>query len=231
MAACSPKKHQRESDDTPKFNVFTGWLDFRVEVSDSSSLPCRKDAKILLQPSNLAENCTCFQKTIGLRRWVRKSDLQPWSNLRMLWVLEEENQHDVTCYNSKGMIKKRSYHGRSTFFKVFNAAPRVQSSVRPGPRAACSSKKHQRESDDTPKFNVFTGWLDFRVEVSDSSSLPCRKDAKILLQPSNLAENLHVCSEDHRNAALSGEVGPSTLEQLKNALSAWRREPTWCNML
>ena len=74
------------------------------------------------------------------------------------------------------------------------------------------------------------GWFDFRMGVSVSSSLP-RKDAKILLQPSNLAENLHICSEDHGIAALSGEVRPSTLEQLKNALSAWRTDPTWCNML
>ena len=42
---------------------------------------------------------------------------------------------------------------------------------------------------------------------------------------------LHVFSEDHWIAALSGKVGPSTLEQFKNALSAWRIEPTWCNML
>ena len=63
------------------------------------------------------------------------------------------------------------------------------------------------------------------MEVSVSSSLPCRKDAKILLQPWNLAENLHVCSEDHGIAALSGEVGPLNLEQPENALSAGRIEP------
>ena len=124
-AACSSKKHQRESDDMPKFNVFTGWFDFRKEVSDSSSLPCRKDAKILLQTSNLPENCTFVWKTMGLRRWVGKSDLQPWSNLRRLWVLEEQNQHNVTCYNSKRNDKWRSYHGRSTVFRVFDAAPRA----------------------------------------------------------------------------------------------------------
>ena len=83
------QQHQRESDDMPKLNVFTGWFDFCMEVSDSSSLPCRKDAKILLQPSNHAENCTFVRKAMGLRRWVGKSDLQPWSNLRMPWVLEE----------------------------------------------------------------------------------------------------------------------------------------------
>ena len=78
------QKHQRESDDMPKFNVFTGWSDFPMEVSDSSSLPCRKDAKILLHSSNLAENGTFARKTMGLRRWVGKSDLQPWSNKNAL---------------------------------------------------------------------------------------------------------------------------------------------------
>ena len=57
--------------------------------------------------------------------WVGKSDLHPWSNLGMLWVLEEQNQHDVTCYNPKRDAKRRSYHGRSTNFRIFDAAPRA----------------------------------------------------------------------------------------------------------
>ena len=71
-------------------------------------VPCRveKMPKFSCSHQTSPKTCTFVRKTTGMRRWVGKSDLQPWSNLRMLWVLEEQHQHDVTCYNSKGMIKK-----------------------------------------------------------------------------------------------------------------------------
>ena len=57
------------------------------------------------------------------------------------------------------------------------------------------------------------------------------KSCQNSVAPSDVAENLHVCLEDHGIGGLSGKVGPSTLEQLENAFSARRTEPTRCNML
>ena len=216
-----------------KFNLMSSLDDSTSAWKYQIPVPCRveKMPKFCCSHQTSPKTCTFVRKTMGLRRWVGKSDLQPSSNLRMLWVFEEQHQHDVTGYNSKQEDKRRNYHGRSTVFRVFNAASRAFTLCQTRAAGSLFFQKHQREADDMLKFNVFTGWFDFRMEVSDSSSLPCRKDAKIQLQPSNLAENLHVCSEDHGIAALSGKVGPSTFKQLKNALSAWRTEPTWCNML
>ena len=56
-------------------------------------VPCRveKMPKFCCSHQTSPKTCTFVRKTIGLRRWVGKSDLQPWSNLRMFWVLEEQN--------------------------------------------------------------------------------------------------------------------------------------------
>ena len=72
---------------------------------------------------------------------------------------------------------------------------------------------------------------DFRMELSVFSSLPRRKDAQILFQPSNLAENWHICSADHGIAALSGKVGPLTLEQPEECFECLKTALTWCNVL
>ena len=163
---------------------FTGWFDFRMEVSDSSPLPCRKDAKIQLQPSTLAENLSICSEDHGIA--ALSGEVGPSTFLRMLWVLEEQNQHDVTCYKSKRDDKRRSYHGRSMLFRVFNAAPRALTLCQTRATGSLFFQKHQREADDMLKFNVFTGWFDFPMEVSDSSSLPCPNDAKILMHHQTL---------------------------------------------
>ena len=127
-------------------------------------VPCRveKIPNFCCSHQTSPKTCTFVRKTMGLQRWVGKSDLQPWSNLRMLWVLEEQNQPDVTCCDSKRDDKKRSYHGRSTVFRVFNAASRA--SILCQTRAAGSFffQKHQRESDECWSFWFLHGSIRFQ---------------------------------------------------------------------
>ena len=60
----------------PKFNVFTGWFDFRMEVSDSSSLPCWKDTAATIKPwPKLARlfgrPWDCFAEVITQKGWLK----------------------------------------------------------------------------------------------------------------------------------------------------------------
>ena len=157
-------------------------------------VPCRveKMPKFSCSHQTSPKTCTFVRKTTGMRRWVGKSDLQPWSNLRMLWVLEEQHQHDVMCYNWKGMIKNEVTMAVQRFSR-FSMLHQGFNRLSDQGRGQLVLQKHQREACDTLKF-MTSAWK-YQIPV------PCRV-GKIPQQRSNLDQNLHVCSEDHGIASL-----------------------------
>ena len=60
-------------------------------------VPCRveKMPKFCCSHQTSPKTCTFVRKTMGLRRWVEKSDLQPWSNLRNPHLGLKAESHDV----------------------------------------------------------------------------------------------------------------------------------------
>ena len=131
----------------------------------------------------------------------------PCNPLTTTWLV------DCACLFAK-------YHGRSTVFKVFNAAPRALilcQTRAPGSLFFQKTPERIRRSLVSSLDDLTSAWK-YQIPV------PCRVEKVpkfgCAIKP---CRKLHICSEDHGIAALSGKVGPLTLEQPENALSAWRQ--------
>ena len=142
-----------------------------MELSVFSSPPCRKDAKILLRHQTSPKTAHLFG-----RPWHCGAE---WESrfAKMLTPSFSIQLHLAKCGNCACL--SATLPSTALLEKVCS---RRQVSIG-ALHGSLFFQKNQRESDDTPKFNVFTGWFDFCMEVSDSSFLPCRKDTTATIKP------------------------------------------------